>query len=130
MKEVSFCAPKTSIDFLGNFVFIGGLTSLLVGVTYGLMPYKHDGITDAMGWGNPWVIRAIIVGILLLIIFPFYRKQSEESYVPAGVLQNPGFHLRESRQFHSSYGCSFSPVPGSGDNTDCTGSVSYPACAP
>jgi MFS family permease len=75
MKEVSFRAPKTSIDFLGNLVFIGGLTSLLVGVTYGLMPYKHDGITDAMGWGNPWVIRAIIVGILLLIIFPFVESK-------------------------------------------------------
>ena len=83
MKEVSFRAPKTSIDFLGNLVFIGGLTSLLVGVTYGLMPYKHDGITDAMGWGNPWVIKAIIVGILLLIIFPFIESK----------VKNPMFRL-------------------------------------
>ncbi len=83
MKEVSFRAPKTSIDFLGNLVFIGGLTSLLVGVTYALMPYKHDSITDAMGWGNPWVIRAIIVGISLLIIFPFIESK----------VNNPMFRL-------------------------------------
>jgi hypothetical protein len=30
-------------------VFVAGLTSLLVGVTYGLMPYGND----PMGWNSP-----------------------------------------------------------------------------
>lgn len=34
MKEVSLRASKTSIDVAGNLVFVGGLTSLLVGITY------------------------------------------------------------------------------------------------
>jgi MFS family permease len=79
MKEVSFRAPKTRIDFMGNLFFIGGLTSLLVGVTYGLMPYGHD----AMGWNNPWVITLVIVGILLLIAFPFVESK----------VSNPMFRL-------------------------------------
>jgi MFS family permease len=83
MKEVSFRAPKTSIDIVGNFVFVGGLTSLLVGVTYGLRPYNHGGITDAMGWRNPLVITATIVGILLLIAFPFIESK----------VKNPMFRL-------------------------------------
>jgi MFS family permease len=83
MKETSFRASKTSIDIVGNFIFVGGLASLLVGVTYGLMPYKHEGITDAMGWRNPWVIAAIILGILLLIAFPFVESK----------VKNPMFRL-------------------------------------
>ncbi len=83
MKEISFRASKTSIDILGNLAFVGGLTSLLVGVTYGLMPYKHDGITDAMGWKNPWVIASIVIGILLLIAFPFIESR----------VKNPMFRL-------------------------------------
>jgi MFS family permease len=83
MKEVSFSAPKTSIDFMGNLVFVGGLTSLLVGITYGLMTYEHDGITHAMGWSNPWVIASIVVGLLLLISFPFVESK----------VKNPVFRL-------------------------------------
>lgn len=83
MKEISFRAPKTSLDVVGNLLFVGGLTSLLVGVTYGLMPYKHDGITDAMGWSNPWVIAALGIGIVLLITFPFVESK----------VKNPMFKL-------------------------------------
>jgi MFS family permease len=83
MKEVSLRASKTNIDVVGNLVFVGGLTSLLVGVTYGLMPYEHNGITDAMGWNSPWVIAAIVVGLLLLISFPFVESK----------VKNPVFRL-------------------------------------
>ncbi len=47
------------------------------------MPYEHDGIIDAMGWGNPLVIVTIIVGILLLIAFPFVESK----------VKNPMFRL-------------------------------------
>lgn len=83
MKEVSFKAPKTSIDIVGNIFFIVGLTSLLVGVTYGLMPYEHDGKLEAMGWSNPMVIATIVVGILLLAAFPFVESR----------VKNPMFRL-------------------------------------
>lgn len=77
MKEVSYKAPKTSIDIIGNLFFIGGLTSLLVGVTYGLMPYEHDGIIDAMGWSNPLVIATVGIGLLLLIAFPLIESRAK-----------------------------------------------------
>lgn len=83
MKEVSFRAPKTSIDIVGNLFFVVGLTSLLLGVTYGLMPYEHNGITDAMGWSSPLVIATVGVGILLLIAFPFVESR----------VKNPMFRL-------------------------------------
>ncbi|HTY90742.1 MAG TPA: MFS transporter, partial [Methanocella sp.] len=75
LKEVSFRAPKTGIDWIGNLVFVAGLTSLLVGVTYGLMPYTHDNVTDPMGWSSPWVIAAIVIGVVLLAAFPFIERK-------------------------------------------------------
>jgi MFS family permease len=77
MEEVSFPAGKTRIDVLGNIFFIAGLTSLLVGITYGLMPYEHNGITDPMGWSNPLVIITLAAGILLLLAFPFVERKAE-----------------------------------------------------
>lgn len=71
LKELSIPAAKTKIDYIGNLVFIGGLTSLLIGVTYGLMPYG----SDSMGWSSPWVIGGIVLGILLLIAFPFIESR-------------------------------------------------------
>lgn len=95
MKDISFRASKTSLDIVGNLLFVCGLTSLLVGVTYGLMPYNHDGVTDAMGWNNPWVIAALSTGILLLIAFPFVENK----------VKNPMFKLEFFKIRAFAYGC-------------------------
>lgn len=71
LRELSVPATKTRIDYAGNIVFVGGLTSLLVGVTYGLMPYG----SDSMGWSSPWVIGALALGIVLLVAFPFVERR-------------------------------------------------------
>lgn len=73
LKETSIKAPKTKLDIWGNAIFILGITLLLVGVTYGLMPYKND----PMGWSNPWVILSSFVGLILLVIFPFVERRVE-----------------------------------------------------
>lgn len=71
LKEISIKDLKTKIDIYGNLTFIGGITLLLLGVTYGLMPYK----SDLMGWSNPWVIVSIITGLALLILFSFIESK-------------------------------------------------------
>jgi EmrB/QacA subfamily drug resistance transporter len=53
------------IDWLGNATFAVGLIALLTGITYGIQPYGGS----SQGWGNPWVLGAIIGGILLLVAF-------------------------------------------------------------
>jgi MFS family permease len=73
LKETSIKSPKTKLDIWGNATFILGITLLLVGVTYGLMPYKND----PMGWSNPWVILSSVAGLLFLIIFPFVERRVE-----------------------------------------------------
>ncbi|EKF86744.1 MFS transporter [Methanobacterium formicicum] len=73
LKELSLRAPKTKLDIWGNVTFVSGITLLLLGVTYGLMPYG----SDAMGWNNPWVIASMVVGFLLLVLFPVVESKVE-----------------------------------------------------
>jgi MFS family permease len=73
LKETSIKASKTKIDILGNLTFVIAITLLLLGITYGLMPYG----SSPMGWNNPWVIISIIVGLTLLILFPFIENRVE-----------------------------------------------------
>jgi MFS family permease len=73
LKELSLRAPKTKLDIWGNVTFVSGITLLLLGVTYGLMPYG----SDAMGWNNPWVMASMVIGFLLLVLFPVVESKVE-----------------------------------------------------
>jgi MFS family permease len=53
------------IDWLGNVTFAVGLILILIGITYGLLPYGHD----TMGWTSPVVLGEIFGGIAILIAF-------------------------------------------------------------
>jgi MFS family permease len=87
LKELSYRAPKTQIDYVGNVVFVAGLVALLVGVTYGLMPYG----SDVMGWSSPWVIAAIIIGAALLIAFPFVETKVKAPMFRLGLFKIRAF---------------------------------------
>lgn len=62
------------VDWPGNIVFGVGLTALLAGITYGIQPYGGS----SQGWGNPWVLTAIIGGIVLLIGFVFLELRVKQ----------------------------------------------------
>ncbi len=53
------------IDWLGNFTFAAGLILILVGITYGLLPYGGH----TMGWTSPVVLFEIFGGVAILIGF-------------------------------------------------------------
>lgn len=67
LKDTSVRDKTQRLDYVGNIAFAGGLTLILVGIIYGMMPYK----TSTMGFGNPLVIAAFAIGGALLIAFPF-----------------------------------------------------------
>jgi MFS family permease len=56
---------RAKMDWWGNLTFAVGLVSVLVGITYGIQPYK----THTMGWTNPWVLLALIGGAVILAAF-------------------------------------------------------------
>lgn len=62
------------VDYVGNLTFGVGLTVLLVGVTYGLLPYGGQ----PMGWSSPWVWAAIIGGLALLVAFVFVESRVKD----------------------------------------------------
>ena len=73
------------IDWLGNVTFGVGLISLLVGITYGILPYAGH----TMGWTAPGVIAAIVGGILMLALFAYIERR-----VPAPMFRLPLFRIR------------------------------------
>jgi MFS family permease len=62
------------MDWWGNLLFGVGLIALLVGITYGLLPYGGH----PMGWTNPWVLTAMIGGVALLVVFVWVETQVAE----------------------------------------------------
>ena len=95
LKETSIKAPKTRIDIWGNLTFVVSITLLLIGVTYGLMPYGND----PMGWNNPWVIASMVTGVILLAAFLFIESRVESPMFQAGSLQNKNVQLRKCSGF-------------------------------
>ena len=71
---------RARIDYAGNVTFALGLVLVMVGLTYGLIPYGGH----SMGWSSPWVDAALIGGVALLILFVVV-----ESRVP-----DPMFHIQ------------------------------------
>ncbi|MGB9831039.1 MAG: MFS transporter, partial [Fervidicoccus fontis] len=68
---------KASLDIPGNVTLAGGLLAISLGLTYALMPYGNS----QMGWGNPWVITAFIIGVALFIVFVEIEKKSKGTII-------------------------------------------------
>ena len=73
------------VDWWGNFSFGLGLILVLVGITYGILPYGHH----VMGWTNPWVIAALAGGAAVLAGFVAIERR-----VSAPMFRLPLFRIR------------------------------------
>ena len=74
LKEKGDIKPGQKLDVTGNLLFAGGLTSLLIAITYGIIPYG----SSSMGWGNPLVVGGIALGLLLLVVFAWYEPRVKQ----------------------------------------------------
>jgi MFS family permease len=94
--------PRTGahLDVAGNLLFAGGLTSLLVALTYGIQPY---GGSD-MGWGNPWVIAGLVAGVLMLAVFAFVETRVAEPMFRLDLFRNRPFAMHNAAGFLASVG--------------------------
>ncbi|BBD73693.1 MFS transporter [Sulfodiicoccus acidiphilus] len=86
LKELS-TPRRQRIDVVGNLLFSGGLVSLLVGVTYGLLPYGGA----PMGWGDPLVWIAMGLGGALLVGFPFVEAKTKEPMFRVELFRDRSF---------------------------------------
>ncbi len=74
LRETMKVRSHQKIDWLGNGTFATGATILLIGITYGIEPYGDS----PTGWGNPLVIAALILGVLLLATFIWIELHAED----------------------------------------------------
>src|SRR5215469_9264578 len=62
------------MDWWGNLLFAAGLIAILVGITYGLLPYGGH----PMGWTSPWVLTALFGGLAVLVVFVYVETKVAE----------------------------------------------------
>ena len=74
LRETASIRGRQKIDWPGNITFALGLTSLLLGITYGIEPYG----SSPMGWTNPLVIATLALGVLLMIAFIFIELRADD----------------------------------------------------
>jgi EmrB/QacA subfamily drug resistance transporter len=74
LRETATIREHQKIDWLGNVTFALGLTIFLLGITYGIEPYGGS----PMGWSNPLVIGAILLGIVLLAAFVWIELHMDD----------------------------------------------------
>ena len=70
LKDIGTRRPAR-MDWWGNILFAAGLIAILVGITYGLLPYGGH----PMGWTNPWVLTAMFGGLAALVVFGFVETK-------------------------------------------------------
>ncbi|NRN63053.1 hypothetical protein GC106_2540 [Kibdelosporangium sp. 4NS15] len=85
---------RARMDWGGNITFAIGLVAVLVGITYGIQPYGGH----SMGWTNPWVVTALVGGVLVLAWFVSIEKRVPEPAVHPGPVQDQDLHVGQHRQ--------------------------------
>ena len=73
LRELSPRRPA-KIDWPGNITFALGLILVMIGITYGIEPYRQH----TMGWTNPRVMGSLILGVLFLIAFGFIETRVKQ----------------------------------------------------
>jgi MFS family permease len=75
----------STIDWWGNATFAIGLIAVLVGITYGILPYQGQ----SMGWANPLVLAALIGGVTFLALFTWVELRVDQP-----MFRMPLFRIR------------------------------------
>jgi MFS family permease len=80
---------KASIDWIGNIAFAVGLVGLLTGIVYGLQPYGGH----TMGWTSPFVLSALIGGVVVLIGFVFIERHVDDPMFQLQLFKSRAFAM-------------------------------------
>lgn len=98
LHETGRIRKNQKLDLPGNILFAIGLTSLLVGMTYGLLPYG----TASMGWGSPLVLGSIGLGVVLLSAFVIVELRTPQPMFKISLFENRTFAFGNIASFLSS----------------------------
>ena len=88
------------MDWWGNLTFAVGLVAILVGITYGIQPYRGSD----MGWGSPWVIGALAGGAVVLVLFAFIETRVASPLFELSLFRNRSFAFGNAANLMGSIG--------------------------
>jgi hypothetical protein len=78
------------IDWWGNITFAVRLIAVLVGITYGILPYGGHN----MGWTAPRVIASLLGGFAMMGLFVVIERRVEAPFATGGMIASAiGFPL-------------------------------------
>ena len=77
------------LDIPGNLTFAAGLTAVLAGITYGIQPYGGS----STGWSNPWVLGAIVGGLVILGVFVVIELRTSAPMFNLGLFRIRAFAM-------------------------------------
>ena len=97
LKERGVRTPA-KIDWLGNITFAVGLILVLIGITYGLLPYGGH----SMGWTNPKVLAEIFGGVLVLIVFGIVETRVKQPMFRLSLFRIRAFSAGNAASFLAS----------------------------
>ncbi len=97
LEERGTCTPA-KIDWLGNITFAVGLILVLVGITYGLLPYGGK----SMGWTNPKVLAEILGGVLVLVVFGIVETRVKQPMFRLSLFRIRAFSAGNAASFLAS----------------------------
>ncbi len=75
------------IDLLGNLTFGIGILAVLVGLTYGIIPFHGH----TMGWSSPFVLSSLIGGGVLLVAAVIVESRVADPMFPLSLFRSRPF---------------------------------------
>lgn len=99
LKETS-ARIRVPMDIMGNVSLGVGLILISLGFTYALVPYGNS----SMGWSNPWVFWAFVVGAVLLVLFIFVETKAKHPLFDLKLFRIRAFAFGNFAGFLSSLG--------------------------
>ena len=98
LREIATIREHQKIDWAGNVTFAFGTTILLLGITYGIQPYG----SAPTGWGNPLVLGALALGVVLLVAFIWIELHVKDPLFSLGLFKIRAFAAGNASSFLAS----------------------------
>lgn len=98
LREVSKASISRRLDVFGNLTLGLGILGIMLGLTYGIMPYA----SHSMGWSSPFVIGSLIIGVLMLVVFTIIEANVHDPLFHLGLFRIRAFMLGNVANFSSS----------------------------
>ncbi len=98
LKEEKTIKEKAGIDWVGNLFLSLGLILITLGLTYALVPYG----SNPLGWGSPWVLSSLIIGLISTFVFIFTELKVKNPLFKLSLFRNVQFTFSSLALFLSS----------------------------